>query len=33
MVEELNIFLKGNKAKYIGKYKDKPYMEVFRIEQ
>lgn len=33
MVEELNIFLKGNKAKYIGKYKDKPYMEIFRIEQ
>lgn len=33
MVEELNIFLKGNKAKYIGKYKDKPYIEIFRIEQ
>lgn len=31
MVEELNMFLRGNKAKYIGKYKEKPYIEIFRI--
>lgn len=33
MVEELNMFLRGNKAKYIGKYKEKPYIEVFRVEK
>lgn len=31
MVEELNIFLGGNRAKYIGKHPEKKYLEVFRI--
>lgn len=31
MVDELNIFLGGNRAKYIGKHPEKKYLEVFRI--
>lgn len=33
MVEELNTFLGGNYAKYIGKHPEKKYIEVFRIEK
>lgn len=31
MVDELNIFLGGNRAKYIGKHPEKKYLEIFRI--
>lgn len=31
MVEELNTFLGGNRAKYIGKHPEKKYLEIFRI--
>ena len=31
MVEELNTFLGGNRAKYIGKHPEKKYLEIFRV--
>lgn len=31
MVEELNIFLGGNRAKYIGSHPERKYLEIFRI--